>query len=108
MRHAAHGAAGVGREPSPAVQLGVIGAGNMARALALGLGEPVLCADPVAARAEALAADTGGQALSGNREVAERADIVVLAHKPGQLEDVAGEVDGAASVVVSILGGREL
>jgi pyrroline-5-carboxylate reductase len=90
------------------MQLGFIGAGNMARALALGLGEPIVCADPVASRAEALAADTGGEALPGNREVAERSDAVVLAHKPGQLEAVADELRGAASAVVSILGGRSL
>jgi pyrroline-5-carboxylate reductase len=88
--------------------VGLIGAGNMARALARGWGEPVLCADPVAERAAALAADVGGEALASNREVAERADVVVLCHKPAQLEEVAAEIRDAAKVVVSILGGRAL
>jgi pyrroline-5-carboxylate reductase len=90
------------------MQVGLIGAGNMARALARGWGEPVLCADPVAERADELAADVGGEALDSNREVAERADVVVLCHKPAQLEEVAAEIRDAAKIVISILGGRAL
>jgi pyrroline-5-carboxylate reductase len=90
------------------MQVGLIGAGNMARALALGWDEPVLCADPLAERAQALAADTGGETLGSNREVAQRADVVVLAHKPGQLEAVADEIAGDTDAVLSILGGRSL
>ncbi len=90
------------------MQVGLIGAGNMARALARGWGDPVLCADPVAGRAHSLAAEVGGQALDSNPEVAQRADVVVLCHKPAQLEDVAGEIGGTAKAVVSILGGRTL
>jgi pyrroline-5-carboxylate reductase len=88
--------------------VGLIGTGNMGRAFALGLGESIVCFDPLAERASALAAETGGEALASNREVAERADLVVLAHKPGQLEEVAGEIAGVAKAVLSILGGRTL
>ena len=88
--------------------VGIIGAGNMGRALALGLGEPIVCADPVAERAAALAGETGGEALASNREVAERADVVVLCHKPAQLEQVAADIAGNAKAVLSILGGRSL
>ncbi len=80
----------------------------MASALARGWGDPVLCFDPVAERAAALAGELGGEALGSNREVAERADVVVLCHKPGQLEDVAGELGETPTAVVSILGGRAL
>jgi len=90
------------------MQVGLIGAGNMARALARGWGDPVLCADPVPERARALADELGGEALASNREVAERADVVFLCHKPAQLEQVARELNGAAKAVVSILGGRTL
>jgi pyrroline-5-carboxylate reductase len=90
------------------MQVGLIGAGNMARALARGWGDPVLCADPVAERAAALAAELGGEALASNREVATRADLVVLCHKPAQLEEVAQEIRDEAKLVVSILGGRSL
>jgi pyrroline-5-carboxylate reductase len=86
------------------VQVGLIGSGNMARALALGWGEPVLCTDAGSGRAAELAALTGGEAVGSNRALAERADIVVLAHKPAQLAAVAEELRGAATLVVSILG----
>jgi pyrroline-5-carboxylate reductase len=87
------------------VQVGFIGAGNMARALARGLGEPVLCTDSGSGRAKALAAELGGAAAATNRELAERADLVVLAHKPAQLREVASEAAGAAKAVVSLLAG---
>ena len=80
----------------------------MASALARGLGEPVLVSDAVGARAEALAARVGGSALDSNAEVAERADVVVLCHKPAQLDEVARELDGRAKVVVSLLGGTSV
>jgi pyrroline-5-carboxylate reductase len=85
------------------VKLGFIGAGNMASALARGIGEPILVADIDAAKAQELAAELGGEALGSNTEVAERADAVVLCHKPKQLDDVAGEVAGRAPAIVSIL-----
>jgi pyrroline-5-carboxylate reductase len=90
------------------MKVGFIGAGNMARALALGLGEPVLCADPAPGRAAELAKATGGEALDSNRAVAERADLLVLCHKPAQLEAVAGETAEVAKAVVSVVGGRSL
>ncbi len=90
------------------MQIGLIGAGNMARALARGWGRPLLVADPLAERAEALAAEVGGEALSTNAEVAQRADIVVLCHKPYQLLDVASEVAPHAKAVASILAATAL
>jgi pyrroline-5-carboxylate reductase len=85
------------------MKLGLIGAGNMASALARGIGEPVLVYDIDEAKARALAGELGGEAVGSNAELAERAEIVVLCHKPKQLEDVARAVGGRASVVVSIL-----
>jgi pyrroline-5-carboxylate reductase len=88
------------------MQVGLIGCGNMARALARGWGRPLLCADPIAESARALAAEVGGEALSSNAEVAARADLLVLCHKPAQLAAVAAEVGaGGASKtpVASIL-----
>ena len=90
------------------MQVGLIGAGNMASALARGWGEPVLCTDSGSGRAQALAAELGGEALASNRELAERADVVVLAHKPAQLSAVAGEIAGAAKAVVSVLARTSL
>jgi pyrroline-5-carboxylate reductase len=85
------------------MKLGLIGAGNMASALARGIGEPVLVHDVDEAKALALAQALGGEAVGSNAELAERADVLVLCHKPKQLEEVAGEVAGRAAVVVSIL-----
>ena len=85
------------------MRLGLIGAGNMASALARGIGEPVLVYDVDAAKAHALADELGGEAVGSNAELAERADALVLCHKPKQLEEVASEVGGRAQVVVSIL-----
>jgi pyrroline-5-carboxylate reductase len=85
------------------MKLGLIGAGNMASALARGIGEPLLVHDVDEAKARALAEEVGGEAVGSNAELAERADVLVLCHKPKQLEEVASEVDGRAKVVVSIL-----
>jgi pyrroline-5-carboxylate reductase len=90
------------------MQVGLIGCGNMARALARGWGRPLLCTDPLAERARSLAAEVGGEALAGNAEVAERADLVVLCHKPAQLSDVAAEVAPGAKAVASILAATPL
>jgi pyrroline-5-carboxylate reductase len=85
------------------MKLGLIGAGNMASALARGIGEPVLVHDVDEDKAAALAQELGGEAVGSNAELAERADALVLCHKPAQLDEVAAEVDGRAKVVVSIL-----
>ena len=87
------------------MRLGLIGAGNMASALARGIGEPALVCDLEPGKAEALAQELGGQALRTNTELAEQADVVVLCHKPKQLEEVAQEVAPHARAVVSILAG---
>jgi pyrroline-5-carboxylate reductase len=86
------------------MQVGLVGAGNMARAMARGWGVPVHCFDPVPGRAQALAAETGGKAFGSNAELAGAVDLVVLCHKPGQLEAVAEEVRPYARRVASILG----
>jgi pyrroline-5-carboxylate reductase len=85
------------------MKLGLIGAGNMASALARGIGEPAFVHDVDQDKANALAEALGGEAVGSNAELAERADVVVLCHKPNQLDDVAAEVAGRARLVVSIL-----
>ncbi|MFZ1153522.1 MAG: pyrroline-5-carboxylate reductase [Solirubrobacteraceae bacterium] len=90
------------------MNVGLIGCGNMARAMARGWGRPVLCFDPLAERAQALAGETGGEALASNAEVAARADLVVLCHKPAQLGKIAQEVAPAAKAVASILAATPL
>ncbi len=85
------------------MEIGLIGCGNMARALARGWGQPVLCADPVAERARSLVDEVGGEALESNAEVAARAELLVLCHKPAQLAAVAAEIGPGSTPVASIL-----
>jgi len=81
------------------VKLGLIGAGNMASALARGIGEPALVHDIDSAKAEALAAELGGEARGP--DLAADVDVVVLCHKPAQLKEVAETIEPKA--VASIL-----
>jgi pyrroline-5-carboxylate reductase len=87
------------------MRVGLIGAGNMARALARGWGDPVLCSDAGSGRAQALVDELGGEAFESNLAVAQRADLVVLCHKPAQLDAVAREIAGEVKAVASVLGG---
>lgn len=88
------------------MQIGIIGAGNLGLAFARGLGEPVLVSDADLERARALAADVGGQAVATNAELAAQADVVVLCHKPPQLEAVAAELDQVRGGILSFVGAR--
>ena len=85
------------------MRIGFIGAGSMASALARGLGEPALVSDPQADRAEALAAEVGGAVAASNAELAQGSDVVILCHKPAQLDEVAEQVGGQAKAVASIV-----
>jgi pyrroline-5-carboxylate reductase len=90
------------------MDIGLIGCGNMARAMARGWGRPVFCFDPATERAQALARETGGEALGSGAEVAACAELVVLCHKPAQLGQVAQELGPAAKAVASILAATPL
>jgi pyrroline-5-carboxylate reductase len=87
--------------------IGIIGAGNMAGALARGWGEPVLATDSGSGRARRLVEEVGGEALADNAELARRADTILLGHKPHQLAEVAAGIAEhvAGKTVISVLGG---
>src|SRR6187397_271991 len=90
--------------------VGFCGAGNMAAGIARGWAgqwDGMLFFDPDSDRAGKLAGELGGEAVGSNAELAERADLVVLAVKPGALEQAAGELAGVEAVV-SILGATSL
>jgi pyrroline-5-carboxylate reductase len=90
--------------------IGFCGSGSMAAAMARGwLGEAreMLFTDAGSGRAVELAGEVGGEALAGNAELAERADVVVLAVKPTMLEEAAAEL-GAADTLISLLGATPL
>jgi pyrroline-5-carboxylate reductase len=90
------------------MKIGLIGAGNMASALARGWGEPVVVSDADHARAQALVDELGGEALDSNAYVADAVDAIVLCHKPAQLQEVADEIRDRADAVISILGGTPI
>jgi pyrroline-5-carboxylate reductase len=92
------------------MRVGLIGAGNMASALARGWGDPVLCTDAVPGKAEALARELNGRSFDSNAELAREADVLFLCHKPDQLSAVAAQVEGNESetTIVSILAGVTL
>jgi pyrroline-5-carboxylate reductase len=76
----------------------------MGGALARGWGDSVLATDSGSGRAEALVADLGGEALTDNAELIRRADIILLAHRPDQLEAIAAGNSAEGKMVVSVLG----
>src|SRR5918999_1692057 len=89
--------------------VGFAGSGNMAAAMARGWGsadggpDRMLFTDAGSGRAQALAEEVGGEAVGSNRELAEQVDLLVLAVKPKQLDEVAAEA-GEANAVLSMLG----
>jgi pyrroline-5-carboxylate reductase len=93
--------------------VGFAGSGNMgaamARGWAAGEGGPkqMLFTDSGSGRAAALAAEVGGEALGSNRELADRADLLILAVKPKDLDEVAAEAESAPAVL-SMLGATPL
>lgn len=90
--------------------IGFCGAGNMAAAIARGWSgqwERMLFFDPDSGRAQALAGELDGEVVGSNAELAERADVVLLAVKPGALQQAADELTDAKSVI-SILGATSL
>lgn len=89
------------------MRIGLIGAGNMARAMALGWGpgRPLICTDVVPGRAAALAEAVSGTVADDGVDLARQSDLVVLCHKPAQLEAVAAQIAPHTRAVASILGG---
>jgi pyrroline-5-carboxylate reductase len=84
--------------------VGFVGSGSMAAAIARGWAgefERMLFSDSGSGRAKALAEELGGEAVA-NEEIAERADLVVLAVKPNKLDEVAPAL-GEAKELLSVL-----
>lgn len=94
--------------------VGFAGSGNMAGAIARGLArcgappESMLFTDSGSGRAQTLADELGGERASSLEELADRADIVVLAVKPAGLDAVAPLIAGRTGAVVSVLGATPL
>jgi len=94
--------------------VGFAGSGNMAAAVARGWTRAslrpaaMLFTDSGSGRAAALAAEVGGERLESLEDMADRADLVVLAVKPASLEAVAPRIAGRARGVISVLGATPL
>lgn len=99
--------------------IGFIGAGQMAQALARGFlaarlveGRQLVAADPVRSSLDAFcSAIPGARSLADNRQVAEAADILLLAVKPQQVAAVAEQLGGRldpSKLLVSIAAGVRL
>jgi pyrroline-5-carboxylate reductase len=102
-----------------AINVGFIGAGRMATALARGLvtsqtiaPEGISAADPSEAARAAFGGEVPGAAVGGdNSAVAANADVVLLAVKPQQMNDALAEICGPIrrdALVVSIAAGVTL
>jgi pyrroline-5-carboxylate reductase len=93
--------------------VGFAGSGNIAAAMARGWAagdggpEQMLFTDSGSGRAAELADAVGGERLDSNRDLAERADLLVLAMKPNALDAVAAEAQKAPAVL-SLLGPTSL
>ncbi len=86
------------------MRYGLVGAGNIAAAFVRGLDEPVGIIDGGSGRAKQLAEEVGGAACADLEELAASSDFLVLAHKPYQLEQVAGPLREDDTPVLSLLG----
>jgi pyrroline-5-carboxylate reductase len=80
-------------------------AAALARGWAAGPGGPdaMLFCDIDAERADGLAAEVGGETSATLAELRDESDVMLLAVKPAALEAVAGELDGEAPAIVSVL-----
>ncbi len=95
------------------MKVGFAGSGNMATALARGMAacarpEAMLFADSGSGRAQALADELGGERAASLEELADDADIVILAVKPAALHAAAPAIAGRADGVISVLGATPL
>ncbi|MDR1442534.1 MAG: pyrroline-5-carboxylate reductase [Bifidobacteriaceae bacterium] len=101
------------------MEIGFIGAGNMAQAIIEGIvasgavaADEICAHDPDAAKLKEFAKATGMVAFAGNEEVVAASGTVVLAVKPqylpGVLEQVGGQIVAKAPLVVSIAAGVTL
>jgi len=98
--------------------IGLIGAGQMATALARGFvraglvpAENLTASDPVAEARNCFAEATGGETTEDNARVVAGSDVVFLAVKPQQMAVVAAELQGKIGpdkLVVSIAAGLRL
>jgi pyrroline-5-carboxylate reductase len=97
------------------LRIGFLGAGKMASALAKGIvkagvarPEDLIASDVMDAARAAFAKEVGCRVAASNVEVTEGADVLIIAVKPDQVEDVLHELAGKLSarhLILSIAAG---
>ncbi|MDB4459322.1 pyrroline-5-carboxylate reductase [bacterium] len=103
---------------SKLANIGFLGAGKMATALAKGFvdaglvpAERVFASDVYAPAQKAFASEVGGKALESNSDVVSESCVIVLAVKPAQVEEMLkdlGKQLGAGHLLISIAAGVTL
>jgi pyrroline-5-carboxylate reductase len=94
--------------------VGFAGSGNMGAALARGWSRAslrptsMLFTDSGSGRAHQLATELDGTSLESIEDLADRADLVVLAVKPAALDEVGPRIAGRPRGVISVLGATPL
>jgi pyrroline-5-carboxylate reductase len=100
------------------LKIGFLGAGKMATALAKGFvraemvfPKEIIAADPFPAARKNFAAETGAKTAAANLEVAQAANVLILATKPDQVAAALAEISGAFTkkhLLISIAAGVTL
>ena len=99
------------------MRVGFIGAGNMARAMIVGLLEKKLfaadelgCVSGSGTTAQSLSNETGIQVAASRAELLRQSDTTVLAFKPQHLDTISEEESVAADdkLIISVLAGRDM
>src|SRR5579885_3301159 len=96
-------------------QLAILGAGNMAEAIARGVlakkiftPEQIIAADPVEARRELFTRQLGIKSVTDNSQAASDANVLLLSTKPYQMKEAlapVGAVMSEKTLIVSIAAG---
>ena len=96
-------------------KIAILGSGNMGEALVKGLiasgktsADALVCSDPRAERREELQKKYGVQVTANNRAAAAQADLIVIAVKPQNIDDLLEEIAPAVDakkLVISIAAG---
>ena len=92
-------------------RIGIIGFGNMGSALAIGLAGgdfSILISEKKKKLADLASADYDFEVISAKKELVETADIVVLAVKPQELDELYADLKGCCTgkLLISIIAGR--
>jgi pyrroline-5-carboxylate reductase len=97
------------------IELGILGSGNMAEAIARGVigskvlsPDQILAADPSPQRRSLFSEQLGMRTTEDNREVARQARMLLLSVKPQQMKDVLGSIGPVLrpdALIISIAAG---